>query len=320
LEDFKSRINLAEYAAAQGYQLDRGESSRNSAVMRRESDDDKIIVATGRDGHGIYFSVRDDHDNGSIIDFIQSRKGSNLGQIRKELRPWIGAEPLPVPERIKKPEPSSSDRQQALMAWSRMQPQPQGGHPYLQKRGISSATLTDRRFASVIRIDNRNNAIFPHYDEQGLSGFEAKNEGFTGFSKGGQKRVWMTSNIEHAPRIVITESAIDALSYAEITGDQDAAYLSIGGQPSPEQWQTLKTELADATLRDAEIVIGTDADEAGDKLASQIAEIAPSAVREEPEQGKDWNQHLNDALDEGREPLPTWKRNNDPNNGNPGLN
>ena len=310
LEQFKSQVNLAEYAAAEGYQIDRSESSRNSAVMRRESDGDKIIVATAKDGHGIYFSVRDDSDNGSIIDFVQSRKGSNLGQVRKELRPWIGAEPLPVPERIKKPEPSTADRQQALKMWSRMQPQPEGGHPYLQKRGISSETLTDRRFASVIRIDNRNNAIFPHYDSDGLSGFEAKNEGFTGFSRGGEKRLWMTSNIEHAPRIVITESAIDALSHAEITGDSEAAYISVGGQLSPEQWQTLKTELADAKLRDAEIVIGTDSDEAGDKLAAKIAELAPSAVREEPE-GKDWNDQLNDALDAGQQ--PSWKR-------DPGLN
>ena len=41
LDQFKTRINLAEYAASQGYQLDRRESSRNSAVMRRESDNDK---------------------------------------------------------------------------------------------------------------------------------------------------------------------------------------------------------------------------------------------------------------------------------------
>ena len=86
LEQFKTGINLAEYAAAQGYQLDRKESCRNSAVMRRESDNDKIIIATDIDGHGVYFSVRDDQDNGSIIDFVQSRQRLNLGQVRKELR------------------------------------------------------------------------------------------------------------------------------------------------------------------------------------------------------------------------------------------
>ena len=84
---FKAGVNLAEFAAAQGYQLDRRESSRNSAVMRRDSDNDKIVIATYTDGYGVYFSVRDEADNGSIIDFVQSRQRFNLGQVHKELRP-----------------------------------------------------------------------------------------------------------------------------------------------------------------------------------------------------------------------------------------
>lgn len=317
LEQFKSQINLAEYAAAQGYQLDRGESSRNSAVMRRESDGDKIIVATGERGFGIYFSVRDDNDNGTIVDFVQSRQGFNLGQVRKELRPWIGAEPLPVPERIKKPEPSSSDRQQAIRAWSQMQPQPKGGHPRLQERGISSEILEDPRFRQVIRQDQRGNAVFPHYDEAGLSGYELKNRDFTGFSRGGEKRLWITSNIEHAPRVVVTESAIDALSHAEITGDTEAAYISIGGQPSPEQWQALTAKLTEAQERGASVVVGTDADEPGDRLAARIGELTSGAKRDEPEEGKDWNQQLTDALDAGKE--PSWKRHFGYNPNDPGL-
>jgi hypothetical protein len=46
LEDFKSRINLGEYAAACGYRLDRKATSRNSAVMVH-SPGDKIIIALG---------------------------------------------------------------------------------------------------------------------------------------------------------------------------------------------------------------------------------------------------------------------------------
>lgn len=33
LEDFKTRVNLTEFATAQGYVLDRKASSRNSALM-----------------------------------------------------------------------------------------------------------------------------------------------------------------------------------------------------------------------------------------------------------------------------------------------
>lgn len=176
-------------------------------------------------------------------------------------------------------------------AFAQMHQQPEGGHPYLLSRGISADTLSDPRFAGMIRQDNRGNAVFPHYDSTGLSGYELKNEDFTGFSRGGEKRVWFSANLGSAERVVVVESAIDALSHADLTGDQEAAYISIGGQPSPEQWQVLKATLAAKQGQGAALVIATDADAAGDKLASQIDALAPGAERQRPE-SKDWNDQL----------------------------
>lgn len=48
LERFKTAINLTEYAAGQGYLLDRRASSRNSVVMRHPNGD-KIVIARGED-------------------------------------------------------------------------------------------------------------------------------------------------------------------------------------------------------------------------------------------------------------------------------
>lgn len=290
LHEFKAQINLAEYAASQGYQIDRRESSRNSAVMRRESDNDKIIIATDTDGHAVYFSVRDEADNGSIIDFVQSRQKLNLGQVRKELRPWIGAAPVPLPERICKPEPTTSDRRAVIGAFAQTQAQPPGGHSYLLSRGVSTDTLADPRFGAMVRQDSRGNAVFPHYDSAGLSGYELKNEGFTGFSRGGEKRLWHSANIDEAVRVVVVESAIDALSHAELSGDREAAYISVGGQPSPEQWAVLQAILVDKHNQGAVLVVGTDADAAGDRLAEQIAAMVP-VERERPAVG-DWNEQL----------------------------
>ena len=44
LDQFKTSINLSEFAAARGYALDRRASSVNSAVMRHP-DGDKIVIA-----------------------------------------------------------------------------------------------------------------------------------------------------------------------------------------------------------------------------------------------------------------------------------
>jgi hypothetical protein len=74
LESFRSRIDLRAYAAArEGYQLDRRESWQGSVVMR-DARGDKIIVKRDADGHYVYFSIRRDDDNGSIIDFVQYRR------------------------------------------------------------------------------------------------------------------------------------------------------------------------------------------------------------------------------------------------------
>ena len=86
LRAFKIQINLVDYAVSCGYEIDKKETSTNSVVLRRQIDGDKIIVKTDQGGHGVYFSVRDDNDNGTIIDFVKRRKGFSLGQIRKELR------------------------------------------------------------------------------------------------------------------------------------------------------------------------------------------------------------------------------------------
>jgi hypothetical protein len=64
--------------------LDRRESWRGSAVMRNGGD--KVVIKLNSNGHYIYFSVRDERDNGTIVDFVQFRKRLSLGEVRKELR------------------------------------------------------------------------------------------------------------------------------------------------------------------------------------------------------------------------------------------
>ena len=261
--------------------------------------DDKIIVASDHDGHGIYFSVSDSADHGSIIDFVQNRLGLNFGHIRKQLRGWMNgsgvtAHPRKSAEmKPRKPEPSSADRQHVLCAWMKMDVQPTGGHPYLiRERHISSETLADIRFAEKIRIDGLGNAIFQHYDRQGLSGYEIKNDGFAGFAKGGTKAIWHSSNLEHAPRVVIVESAIDALSHAELSCDRDAAYISVGGSMSDSQCELLRELFVKLS---AEIIVATDNDAGGHHIAEQVGKLLPAGVslaRRLPESGKDWNEVL----------------------------
>jgi hypothetical protein len=222
LDNFKRKIDLRQYAAEQGYTLDKRESWRGSAVMRNGGD--KVVIKLDGDGHYVYFSVRDERDNGSIIDFVQHRKRLSLGEVRKELRPWLRppasspsfagspsllAAPFPALEKTGK------NRMQVETEYRRMRDAPR--HPYLEReRRLPAALLGSDRFAGRIRIDGHGNAVFPHFDEQGLCGYELKNRNFTGFAKGGEKGLWLSHTKPDDDRAVFAESAIDALSHAAL--------------------------------------------------------------------------------------------------------
>src|SRR6516162_1388471 len=104
LEAFKRQIDLRQLAVSLGYERDRRESWRGSTVLRRGAD--KIVVKRNGNGHYVFFSVRDDDDHGTLIDFLQRRQNLSLGAVRQILRPWIGRPAASVP-RFPKLEPTS---------------------------------------------------------------------------------------------------------------------------------------------------------------------------------------------------------------------
>ena len=101
LERFKREVNLTELAASYGYLLaDRARSAAGkwhgstvaSVSMRHTVTDDKIVIRRDLDRHWTYFSVRDDRDNGTVVDFLQRRHARRLGAVRVELRAWLKEE------------------------------------------------------------------------------------------------------------------------------------------------------------------------------------------------------------------------------------
>jgi 5S rRNA maturation endonuclease (ribonuclease M5) len=70
---------------------------------------------------------------------------------------------------------------------------------------------------------------------------------------------------------------------------------STGGTISNKQLDLIKTAMADMTRLGGEIVIATDHDVAGNKLAKILTQEAPAKskiFRDVPKQGKDWNDLL----------------------------
>ena len=295
IQAFKHDIDLRHYAASLGYELDKRDSWRGSSVMRRGGD--KIVVRLNSNGHYVYFSVRDDQDNGTIIDFVQRRQTLNLGEVRKTLRPWIGRPSVPSLPSFPKLEPVTKDRMGVELAYRRMSEALR--HPYLeQERCLPAAVLSVPRFTGRIRIDSRGNAVFPHFDAEGLCGYEIKNRGFTGFAAGGEKGLWFSHTNAGDRRLVLAESAIDALSHAVLFPDADnrTRYASLGGKPNPKQPGLVKA----AALRlpaGSEIVAAFDDDKDGRALVEVVRQVVETVAGISlcvhlPGEAKDWNDVL----------------------------
>jgi Toprim-like/Protein of unknown function (DUF3991) len=309
LDAFKREIDLRQFAISLGHQMDRRESWRGSTVLRRGGD--KIVVKRNGNGHYVFFSVREDKDHGTIIDFLERRQNLSLGAVRKVLRPWIGrpATPMPLPAL----EPTSSDRMQVECAYRGMADVSR--YPYLeQDRCVPVAVLRSARFAGRMRMDSRGNTVFPHFEPAGLCGYEIKNRGFTGFAGGGKKGLWFSHTRRDDRRLILTESAIDALSYAALFPDAEdrTRYASLGGKPSSRQMGLLQATIAKLP-EGAEIVAAFDADPAGRRLADALRQFVASRMKGSDlifkshlpsQEGEDWNSVLQDRRRSRKMNLP----------------
>src|ERR1044071_2631807 len=303
LDAFKREIDLRQFAVSLGYQIDRRESWRGSTVLRRGGD--KIVVKRHGNGHYVFFSVRDDDDHGTIIDFLQRRQNRSLGAVRQILRPWIGRPAISM--QFPALQPTSPDRMRGECAYRRMSEVPR--YPYLeQDRCVPAAVLLSPRFMGRIRLDSRGNTVFPHFDAAGLCGYEIKNRGFTGFAGGGEKGLWFSHTRCDDRRLILAESAIDALSHAALFPDAEdqTRYASLGGKPSSRQMGLIEATIV-KLLAGTEVIAAFDADAAGRSLAEKIRQVVANIAfakgtgeltfeaRLPVKGGEDWNKVLQDV-------------------------
>jgi hypothetical protein len=303
LDRFK-RSNLCEYAVSRGYRLIRRESTRaggtrgstaSSVLLHHAGTDDKIVARLDRDGHWTYFSVRDDRDNGTIIDFALRRGARTISEVREELRAWAGDQ-RPSTERSAPAVVSApkADRAAVIAAYERARSVP--NHAYLNGRGIRPETLAFPRFAGTWRVDDRGDLLFPHRDgpaPEDVCGFERKSARFAGFSAGGTKTLWISNKRHDDVRLVMTEAVIDAFSYHQLQPDDRTRYASTSGAFGERQAVHVAAAIARMPAGST-LVIATDNDEAGERLASKIMVLAgrTRVARHAPPIGKDWNECL----------------------------
>lgn len=106
----------------------------------------------------------------------------------------------------------------------------------------------------------------------------------------GEKGFW-TLNIGKPERVVYVESAIDAVSYAEMAyknKERNFSVVSITGSSR----EKLQAHVLEQTNNGLKIQSAFDLDKAGDNYHQRVLEVNPDATRLKPTMGKDWNDQL----------------------------
>jgi Toprim domain-containing protein len=123
--------------------------------------------------------------------------------------------------------------------------------------------------------------------------------------KGGERGMWLSKTSASDARLVVAESAIDALSFCALNDDGKSRYASLGGTPSSAQAALLQKEIY-RMRPGSEICAASDADQGGEKVAEFVRAACELAlqdgvfVRRSPTPYKDFN----DALVRMRKPIP----------------
>lgn len=287
LAELRQRVDCRTVLERAGWELDARESTRRAAKYRQGAG--HIVIVT-HEGKG-WFDPLDDK-RGDVIALAQHVWGGNLGHARKNLRPLAGIAPKLVPLRHGA-EVVPIEGDQLWQQAQQLRPGSQAWVYLTEQRSLPVASVEHALKVGALREGIYGTMWALHQGVSGqITGWEMRGPGYKGFAKGGTKTLFWLGHPPVADRVVVTESAIDAMSLASIEDWPDGTiYASTGGGFGPETEAVLRGFLP----RHAQLVAATDQGVGGDILASRLHELARGCgvvfARILPE-AKDWNAQL----------------------------
>lgn len=256
-QQIKDSVELPELLTHYGYNLDKGENL-NKGKWHVFKGDDTLVVFKGRGNDWMYYNTQDDRDKGSVIDWmknrvssgriagIQQEPGRNLWQsVNDHFRAYLNLPEAQRPKLELAPvtpiEPNTRIQSLYLKNCTALT-----DTSYLESRGITKETLNNPQFTGRILNQHHTvqregmpaktyvNTAFPAYHEGKIVGLELKGQGFKGQAPDGDfaRSLWLSKEPEggrRATTLVVSESGIDTLSYAQMHPQERAIYASTAG-------------------------------------------------------------------------------------------
>jgi hypothetical protein len=255
-QQIKDRVEMPEMLAHYGYELKKGENL-NKGKWHVFKGDDTLVVFKGRGNDWMYFNAEDDRDKGSVVDWMRNRvstgrivgieqkPGRNLWQsVNDNFREYLN---LPESQRVKlnlEPiTPLAPGEKFTNIVTQNCRPLEDT--TFLESRGITKSTLENPQFAGRILNQFHTvqkegmpaktyvNTAFPARYEDRVVALELKGAGFKGQAPESDfsRSLWLSKKPEGKPatQLVVSESAIDTLSYAQLNPNDRAIYASTSG-------------------------------------------------------------------------------------------
>lgn len=297
LGDLRDRVLCGVVLEQSGFAVDLKESTRKAKKYRRGAEI-VIVIHEGRgwfdplsDAKGDVFSLATHLEGVSFVEALD-QVAALVGFVAKE-PVWIQNARDPVsagtiPERwAKRRKPWRGSMTWRYLRAERCLPEP-----------IIRAALQ----SDVLREGPHGSMWAAHVDaDGGVTGWEERGPNWRGFSTGGSKVLFRFGFLD-APRLCVTEAAIDAMSLAAFEGLREGSlYLSTGGGWSPATEAAVRVL---AARPGAELVAATDANSQGETFAGRLRDIAEDAgcnwFRLTPP-AEDWSDALQERTREEKE-------------------
>lgn len=301
-------LDIAEFAERFYGFKKTAKNTKNSPSLKNDNGE-HIVIKYHPNGTCTFFAPGTDR-KGDIFNFVEWQQNCGFKEAKDHIVKTLGIE-IDKKKEEKPVSVASAPKGKEFDKGSLTKLKPVEAHPYLEERGIPAEIIKHKRFFGTILTDEWNNAVFPHLKDNKIVGFTKKNYKFSGFSEGGEKLLWKSNQFEKDNRLVVAESAIDALSIATLeSGNQKTKdrffherFISIDGGMSANAEEALKKEVQ-AMPEQSVIVAAFDNDEQGKKYLAKLAEICKECGKklEEnlPKVRKDWNEVLVTAQERAR--------------------
>ena len=291
IQKAKFEINLADYAQAQGYELNKQKSTATDVILQKHQQGEVVDTIGVRyypqTGYK-YWTAMDSSDKGSLLDFEKNKNRLDLNStegkrsLYEKIDEFLGNAPAQKIS-LKPAEPKTAMLVEKRLTDRELHLLPLEDTRYLEGRGISEKTYRSPEFQCQVynekvelRSKTYTNTVFPIRNEDVLLAKIRRNDeelGYRGgqFNKIQEKREngIHTSNFPNAPldKLYLAESPIDALSYFELhhkeirAKNQQVAFISTVGNPSHSAYNTMQKFINEANPK--EIVSILDNDRAG---------------------------------------------------------